>query len=203
MVEFFVLPGFTIFLMIFLTNFLTFFLTIFWRILYDEFFTNSLTNLFDEFFWTIIFSSLQALGLEFLLRSCLTNPFLAALWQVLTVIWDFREVLEKVLLQITVLCFLVWILLVTKCILYKYKGILHFFFKLQYLTCISMSSILHSTVASGGAGGQPPSLFGRSINPISTSGAHSPHPVLQVPPDFQPLRRPCYMILFFNDPSLG
>ena len=35
-----------------------------------------------------------------------------------------------------------------------------------------------------------PHVFGRSVNPISTRGAHYPHPVLHSPPDFQTLRRP-------------
>ena len=30
----------------------------------------------------------------------------------------------------------------------------------------------------------PPPLFDRSVNPISTRGAHYPHPVLCAPPDF-------------------
>ena len=36
----------------------------------------------------------------------------------------------------------------------------------------------------------PPPVFGRSVNPISTRGAHSPHPVLRAPSDFETLRRP-------------
>ena len=38
----------------------------------------------------------------------------------------------------------------------------------------------------------PTPLFVRSVNPISTRGAHYPQPVLRAPPpDFQTLRRPC------------
>ena len=49
----------------------------------------------------------------------------------------------------------------------------------------------------GGPGeARAPPLFGRSVNPISTRGAHYPHPVLRAPPDFQTLRRPCGDDLF-------
>ena len=42
-----------------------------------------------------------------------------------------------------------------------------------------------------GAGGtRAPPLFCRSVNPISTRGAHYPHQVLRSPLDFQTLRRP-------------
>ena len=52
----------------------------------------------------------------------------------------------------------------------------------------------------GAGGAQAPPVFGRSVNPISTrgGGAHSPHPVLQAPPDFQTLRRPCYIICLYE-----
>ena len=54
------------------------------------------------------------------------------------------------------------------------------------------SHVFNRPVATGGAGGERvPPLFGRSVNPISTRGAHYPHPVLCAPPDFQTLRRPC------------
>ena len=36
--------------------------------------------------------------------------------------------------------------------------------------------LMYRAVASGGAGG------GRPVNPISTRGAHFPHPVLRAPP---------------------
>ena len=54
-------------------------------------------------------------------------------------------------------------------------------------------SLLCRAVASG------PLVFGRSVNPISAGGrAHSPHPVLRAPPDFQTLRRPCCGMLKRN-----
>ena len=43
----------------------------------------------------------------------------------------------------------------------------------------------------GAGGALDPSVFGRSVNPISTRGAHYPHPVLRAPPGYQTLRRPC------------
>ena len=60
-------------------------------------------------------------------------------------------------------------------------------------------------VASRGQGGSsPPPVFDRSVNPISTRGSHSPHPVLPAHLDFQTLRRPCrleYKSRSLNFPS--
>ena len=58
---------------------------------------------------------------------------------------------------------------------------------------ISNQMILHYRhVSNGGAGGvYAPPVFGRSVNPISTGGAHHPQAVLHAPPDFQTLRHAC------------
>ena len=42
----------------------------------------------------------------------------------------------------------------------------------------------------GGASALAPPVFGRSVNPISTTGAHYPHPVLQAPRIFRPCDGP-------------
>ena len=54
------------------------------------------------------------------------------------------------------------------------------------------SNSVHRPVASGRARGPVPplKLFDTSVNPISTRGAHYPHPVICALPDFQTLRRP-------------
>ena len=45
----------------------------------------------------------------------------------------------------------------------------------------------------GGAGGAsaPPQILADQLTLSQPGGAHYPHPVLQAPPDFQTLRRPC------------
>ena len=54
----------------------------------------------------------------------------------------------------------------------------------------------------GGQGGYfvHPCL-GRSVNPISTSGAHYAYYV-HAPPDFQTLRRPCELYLYLEPPII-
>ena len=57
----------------------------------------------------------------------------------------------------------------------------------------------------GGGGGTCPPLFGGSVNPISTRGAHSPHIVLRAPSDFQTLRRSCNICSKYHkcSPEIG
>ena len=44
----------------------------------------------------------------------------------------------------------------------------------------------------GGPGGHvPPQFLADQLTLSQPGGAHYPHPVLQAPPDFQTLRRPC------------
>ena len=55
-------------------------------------------------------------------------------------------------------------------------------------------------VASGGAGDF---FLAKQLTLSQLGGAHYPHPVLQAPPDFQTLRRPCGIPLFQSPAYLG
>ena len=47
----------------------------------------------------------------------------------------------------------------------------------------------------GAEGAQAPQFLVDQLTLSQPGGAHSPHPVLRAPPDFQTLRRPCLMIV--------
>ena len=51
-------------------------------------------------------------------------------------------------------------------------------------------------VASGDWGAQAPKFLADQLTLSQPGGAHSPHPVLRAPPDFQTLRRPCIVVTF-------
>ena len=57
------------------------------------------------------------------------------------------------------------------------------------------------SVGAGGAGVAAVTPdFGRSVNPISTSGADYSHHITTPPPDFQTLLRPCGTYHFYGFP---
>ena len=68
--------------------------------------------------------------------------------------------------------------------------------ELIYFAFFTMRHPVHlRAVASKGLRGLKPHppVFGRSVNPISTRGAHSPHPVLWTPRIFRPCDGPVYI----------
>ena len=61
----------------------------------------------------------------------------------------------------------------------------------------SHHALLLRAVRSGGQGGAHPSVFGRSVSPISTGGRadNAPNLLLAPPPDFQTFQNPCCSVL--------
>ena len=55
---------------------------------------------------------------------------------------------------------------------------------------LQLNEVFWVTGLSQAGGGLAPLVFCRSVNPISTTGAHYPHPVLQAPRIFRPCDGP-------------
>ena len=93
----------------------------------------------------------------------------------------------------TFICFVLYLPKYLKCFL-----ILEFYCYLISIYFLINSAIAGMSQTGGQGGAYAPPVFGRSVNPISTRGAHYPHPVLHAPPpDFQTLRHACTQVLRF------